>query len=493
MNAKQVELWQRIERFQVDATEASLPFSARLAKENRWSAEFTRRVIEEYKRFAFLAVAAGHPASPSETVDQAWHLHLTYSENYWKVFCPTVLETPLHHHPTRGGAAESRKFEDWYARTLASYERFFGTPAPADIWPAPAARQQTVPEFVRVDRKRNWVIPKPRFALAQVYLVVPALLAVVILCSGAMLAQGLNVFNWYGPEFLGFYLILLAVCFGVAGWLRWKLRVPVEGATSTGEGLDGYALAMLNGGRILAVNAAIANLVRQDAMRVDAKTGRVTSLAGRWEFAHELERVVYRAADSTDGAKVGQVREAAKSVILKMAEDLQRRGLLVADAPARRARAVPLAVMFVSTVVGSIKILIGLSRERPVSYLVILLVLSVIFSLVAFVRRPQRSRWGSAVLRQWQARVGAGMRVKFNPTKLPATEFALMVGLLGMSSLAGTELSGLRRALQPPAGSGGSSGGCGGGCGGGGGGGGGGGCGGGGGGGCGGCGGGGGD
>jgi hypothetical protein len=88
MNAKHVELWRRIEQFQLDSPEAALPFSARLARENNWPSAYAQRVISEYKRFTFLAVVAGHPVSPSEDVDQAWHLHLTYSENYWKVFCP---------------------------------------------------------------------------------------------------------------------------------------------------------------------------------------------------------------------------------------------------------------------------------------------------------------------------------------------------------------------------------------------------------------------
>ena len=101
MNTKHVELWRRLENFNLDATGAALPFSARLARENQWSPDYTRRVIREYKRFAFLAAAAGHPVSPSEDLDQVWHLHLTYSQNYWKVFCPEILGTPLHHNPTQ--------------------------------------------------------------------------------------------------------------------------------------------------------------------------------------------------------------------------------------------------------------------------------------------------------------------------------------------------------------------------------------------------------
>src|SRR5262245_43333513 len=113
MNTKHVELLRRLEEFQLDSPEAALPFSARLARENQWTANDAQRVINEYKRFAFLAVAAGHPVSPSENVDQAWHLHLTYTQDYWKIFCPEILGQPLHHQPTKGGHDEHEKFGDW--------------------------------------------------------------------------------------------------------------------------------------------------------------------------------------------------------------------------------------------------------------------------------------------------------------------------------------------------------------------------------------------
>src|SRR4051812_14465392 len=151
MNAQHVELLRRLEQFQLDSPEATLPFSARLARENNWTAGYARRVVAEYKRFAFLAVAAGHPVSPSEDVDQAWHLHLTYSADYWKKFCPEILGPPLHHPPPRGGAGERDKFDDWYARTLESYRTFFNEPPPADIWPAPEAKRSERHDFVRVD------------------------------------------------------------------------------------------------------------------------------------------------------------------------------------------------------------------------------------------------------------------------------------------------------------------------------------------------------
>ena len=96
----------RIEGHEFDVPGDSLTFSARLARENAWSADYTAAVISEYRRFCFLAVHAGHPVTPSDQVDQAWHLHLTYTHDYWARFCPDVLGTSLHHGPTRGGHQE---------------------------------------------------------------------------------------------------------------------------------------------------------------------------------------------------------------------------------------------------------------------------------------------------------------------------------------------------------------------------------------------------
>jgi hypothetical protein len=96
-------LWTRIEQFELDEPDAGFPFSARLAKETGWTYPHTQRVIEEYRRFVYLACVAGHPVSPADEVDEVWHLHLTYTESYWGRFCPQVIDRPLHHQPTRGG------------------------------------------------------------------------------------------------------------------------------------------------------------------------------------------------------------------------------------------------------------------------------------------------------------------------------------------------------------------------------------------------------
>lgn len=155
-----IGLWKRIEDFSVDVGDEQLTFCRRLARENGWGEAFAQRVFDEYKRFLFLACEAGHRVTPSDEVDQAWHLHLVYTESYWKHLCEDVLHRPLHHGPTKGGAAENAKFEDWYAKTLASYERIFGEKPPRDIWPIAEVRFGDARRFKRVDTGRHVLVPR---------------------------------------------------------------------------------------------------------------------------------------------------------------------------------------------------------------------------------------------------------------------------------------------------------------------------------------------
>jgi hypothetical protein len=97
------EIWTRLQQYQLDDPQAEFPFTTRLARENRWTNQFAERVVEEYKRYVFLSVTTGHCLSPSDQVDQAWHLHLTYSHNYWEHLCKHILDRPFHHVPTQGG------------------------------------------------------------------------------------------------------------------------------------------------------------------------------------------------------------------------------------------------------------------------------------------------------------------------------------------------------------------------------------------------------
>ncbi len=156
MNHQQIDLFNKIAAFEIDESDSSFPYSLRLSRDQQWSQPYTQRVIAEYKKFLFLAMTANHPVTPSGAIDNAWHLHLIYTRSYWDDLCGGVLNRPLHHRPSKGGNEQYQKFCHYYSQTLASYESFFGYPAPADIWPDPNDRFQQA-------SKRFWSIRKPNF------------------------------------------------------------------------------------------------------------------------------------------------------------------------------------------------------------------------------------------------------------------------------------------------------------------------------------------
>ncbi|WP_269584402.1 glycine-rich domain-containing protein [Roseibium sp. Sym1] len=153
------DLWTRIRDCHPDDVEADLPFSGRLARDNDWPEDFAQRVILEYQRFAYLSRLGKGMVTPSDEVDQAWHLHLTYTRHYWGPF-KAALGAALHHMPTKGGADQGALFRDTYAKTLDLYRAEFGEP-PADIWPPEEIRFGRAPHFRRVNAQEVWLIRKP--------------------------------------------------------------------------------------------------------------------------------------------------------------------------------------------------------------------------------------------------------------------------------------------------------------------------------------------
>lgn len=162
MDSEQRRLFERIGEFRFDQGEGTFPFVSRLARDNGWSSAYAIRAITEYRKFIFLALAAGHPVTPSDQVDQVWHLHLLYTRSYWDNFCRGTLGRPLHHEPTKGGKNEKDKFGAWYAATIESYSRYFGEEPPSDIWPDAETRFGRDIHFERVNRERFWLISKGR-------------------------------------------------------------------------------------------------------------------------------------------------------------------------------------------------------------------------------------------------------------------------------------------------------------------------------------------
>jgi len=151
-------LWRALADMRITPEGAALSFAAKLAREQGWSAAHAEAVVEEYRRFLYLGATGVGAVTPSEDVDQAWHLHLSHSRHYWDVLCGSILKRPFHHDPTAGGATEAARHRAQYRATLARYRATFGDAPPAAVWPV--LPEQSAARSARIDGTRYWVVPK---------------------------------------------------------------------------------------------------------------------------------------------------------------------------------------------------------------------------------------------------------------------------------------------------------------------------------------------
>ncbi|MGB1041308.1 MAG: glycine-rich domain-containing protein [Flavobacteriales bacterium] len=161
MDKEHEKIWQKIQEFEIDDLDSSFTFTDRLSRENDWSTEYSIRSIEEYKKFIFLVVISNQPCTPSDQIDQVWHLHLLYTQSYWIDLCKNTIDMDIHHGPTKG-SEQRGSFKEQYTKTLELYESLFGEKAPNDIWIDLDQRFKEI-RFTRINRHKFWVLPKPTF------------------------------------------------------------------------------------------------------------------------------------------------------------------------------------------------------------------------------------------------------------------------------------------------------------------------------------------
>jgi hypothetical protein len=192
-NKTQQELWDKISEFSLDNPNASFSFSKRLARENGWTNTFSNKVIDEYKKFLYLSVISGKSLTPSDEVDQVWHLHMIYTDSYWNDLCKNTLGIKFHHGPTKGGQKEGSKYAEQYQFTLDFYKSIFECNAPSDAWPSVEKRFANV-VYKRVNMHENFVVNKKN---VKQYMTFYALLLIgVFACGTLMSASSESQIDW---------------------------------------------------------------------------------------------------------------------------------------------------------------------------------------------------------------------------------------------------------------------------------------------------------
>jgi uncharacterized protein (TIGR04222 family) len=450
--SNQSSIQERLAAYTFDEPDAAETFTTRLARENRWREAYARRVVTEYRRFCELAITAGHPVTPSDQVDQAWHLHLTYTRSYWDGFCEQVLGRPLHHNPSRGGAAEQRRYRNDYARTLSSYRAHFGVLPPADIWPAPEQRFGDDLQFARVNLARHWVIRKPtlprlRFGEGSRRALRRSLLSTAMVLGGSALgcaSLGLvSPLDLSGGSFLSLYVPFAVVTLVVGLVIQRASRPNTLSRSHDIPRLDAYEAAFLTGGAKVALTTAFANLVAMGVFRFDAQTKSVSRSPAASRPPHPLERALddrlreSSAADPSSGQAVASVLARPHSLTQAVQTKLEQAELVAPRS------LIALACALLVPALGMAKIAVGVSRDKPVGFLTLLALASL--AVIVWKFRPcidltQRGRDALKMLRAEYAHLGGPVAPRVasggDPVWHHAEILPMTIALYGTSVLA---------------------------------------------------------
>ena len=248
----------------------------------------------------------------------------------------------------------------------------------------------------------------------------------------------LNPLDFAGPKFLVFYIITVVAATFIASRLRRWLIHSGEQALAWRVALDPYEAAVLRSGAKGAIETAMAMLVHHKALET-SKAQRQVKISGPLpQGAHEFERSVYNTIKAKGAYTMSALNKAhlLASDVERITERLKEMGLLISDQRWTTVRTVPTLVMAAVLALGFAKIVIGVSRGRPVGALVYLCFFTLIITLIFLNARPDAGLRGRFALKELRAENAAlQTTARTQPQLLASPDIALAVGLFGVASL----------------------------------------------------------
>ena len=250
-----------------------------------------------------------------------------------------------------------------------------------------------------------------------------------------------NPYSFSGPEFLRFYLIVSVVGSALAYYYRWRLWQPTP--LKSFPQLDAYETAYLSNGRYRAVNTAIVSLIHYGYLTLLPERQTLVLADDLPEDNHPLEQAIYQAV-AIDG-RIGCVRLSAFSAVDPIPNSLQNYGLLLNDDQVEFFRYHPALVALAVLPLGMTKLLLGISPQRTVGYLIMLCALIGWLGYFFLREKPlYRSRSGDSVLNNLRSNHKHLKKITHVEATSHPSQFALAFALFGKSTLTWSPLADLR-------------------------------------------------
>jgi uncharacterized protein (TIGR04222 family) len=244
--------------------------------------------------------------------------------------------------------------------------------------------------------------------------------------------------------------------------------------------LDPYEVAYLAGGPKNVMTSAIAKLLNDE--HLDLKPPGYLDAAGKDlpPGVADMEKIIHGQVRRSPLSRLDDLLHPLWGAFERISSRLRQEGYLFDESDRLRHTVLPSLLPLCVILLGVIKILVGMTRNRPVFFLVVLCGVS-LFLVYRFMKSDERTPAGIALvdrLRKENAAMEYQASWRFH--ELSGEDVVLATGLFGTGILVGGPFAMLDQILHPPRKHGGgdggsdgggvgcSSGGCGGGCGGGG-------------------------
>ena len=255
--------------------------------------------------------------------------------------------------------------------------------------------------------------------------------------------MNLGPFDLTGGPFLALYSVVLVLA-GLASLLIPRM-MRGQGRPGQADGQDD--LAFLAGDVTRLAEAAVARLLESGALVQQGRSQFMTVVSDAGKTP--VERAILGMARP---AGWGAILRAVAAEAMPIERRLVAKGLLLDSATQVRLRLTATLPLLLALGFGAIKLLVGVSRGKPVGYLVALLLITAVLGAMRFAKLDRRTREGQQMLAQERV---ISERLRRAPQR---SEMGRSVALFGTAVLAGSALSNFDAMRRNTSGSDGSSG-----------------------------------
>jgi uncharacterized protein (TIGR04222 family) len=260
----------------------------------------------------------------------------------------------------------------------------------------------------------------------------------------------LNPLNFNGPTFLSFFTVLLFVGIVVQVLVRTLLLAPLARPSQTGkppQPLSLYELAYLRGQALAVGQVGIIELLNQRLIEPDLQTGRFRAIGivdrRSANLLPEVPATLLRACQSGAGLKPGAIRKEISFAAERLRDNLEQLGL-VHSSVTRFGTAGTSALVFGSLLVlGMSKLLVGLERDKPVGFLILMLVAALLLAILMGCTKHLNSA-GQKRLEETRNELGKETPMKSpnprsdSPLMDPSSVAVMSIAVLGLSATGST-------------------------------------------------------